>query len=250
MVAARHSFATLAAGLAGLALLCAPAPALASVDHAGLIACARSLKPAAREASFVGQMRSLRPGDHLAMRFTVLQRQKDAPAFTALATLPWRVQPAHAPFWRWIEKVRDLPAAADYRARVTFLWRDDRGVVFARAQRLTPPCHQPDLRPNLHYAGLSAVTGAQANLTRYTVLVSNTGLSPAGAFDVALTIDGTALTPERAPALAAGVQEAVVFKGAPRCTPGGQLNVAIDPDNLIDESDKTDNTATVPCPLS
>jgi hypothetical protein len=218
-------------------------------EQAGLARCAQSLQPNGREADFVGQMRSLKAGDHMAMRFTVLQRPTGAPAFTELAVLPWRVQPFHAPVWRWIEKVRDLPAAAQYRARVSYLWRNRHGAAIAHAQRTTPICGEADLRPNLHYSGLRAVALSQPGLARYTVSVRNTGRSPAPAFDTTLVVNGEQLAPVSAPGLAPTQAEGVVFKQAPRCLPGSELDVAIDPSHLIDESNETDNTATVPCPL-
>jgi len=41
----------------------------------------------------------------------------------------------------------------------------------------------------------------------------------------------------------------VTVTGA-KCTPGSQLTVAVDPDNLVVERDETNNTLTVDCPVA
>src|SRR5215210_3333399 len=239
--------ALLAAALWPSAASAAPA---AVVGNARLLACESSLDPADRLATFEGRMRAARAAARLQMRFTLQTRTSDRSR--------WHALPAPG-FGRWLtsdpgvgryvytKRVVALAAPAQYRTLVRFRWLDGRGDRIARDRATSPVCRQRDLRPNLRPLGIEARPGADAAHARYVVPVENRGRTEAGPFDVSVAVDGTTLTPEQAPELAAGESALVEVEGPP-CSPGQILTVDVDPTGAVDERAEADNRFSAPCP--
>jgi CARDB len=244
----RHNVLIAALVAAGLALGAAPAHAASS--GVKLIDCESALDPAARAAVFEGRMRVRRGARKMQMRFTLQTRSPGDPA--------WRRLPASG-FGKWLtsdpgigryvytKRVVALEAPASYRTIVRFRWLDADGDRVASSRSTSEVCRQADLRPNLRPLGVEARAGADAQHARYLVPVVNRGRSPAGPFDVVVSVDGTTLTPAQAPELAPGERALVEVQGPP-CQDGQMLTVDVDPTGAVDERAEGDNQLSVPCP--
>jgi hypothetical protein len=234
-------------------LLAALTPATASAAPAGagkLVGCQSALDPGGRLAAFEGRMRTARGAARLQMRFTLQTRTVDRPR--------WRSLPAPG-FGRWLtsdpgvgryvytKRVVALDAPASYRTTVRFRWLASDGHRLASDRDTSPICHQHDLRPNLRPLGIEARAGADAQHARYVVPVANRGHTDAGPFDVVVSVDGTTLTPARAPELTAGETALVEVEGPP-CADGQALTVDVDPTGMVDERSEADNRLSVACP--
>jgi hypothetical protein len=239
-----------------MAALVAP-PAVAVVEgarapgaRATLVACHFAVAQPARYAVFGGSMASLRDGnDRLQMRFDVYRRLPGSAAFQRIQAPglgSWNRANAGVTKYRFRQKVENLPAPAFYRAVVSFRWLNAAGKVFARTKRTTVSCVQPDPRPDLRPARITATRLGGGNW-RYDVAVRNNGRSDASDFDVALNVNGVAQPASTLPGLGAGLRKVVQFT-APRCDPGTQVKVDVDPDNRVAEADETNNSLTVDCP--
>ena len=145
------------------------------------------------------------------------------------------------------KRIDSLLTPAGYRAAIYFRWLDRKGRVLRMLRRTTGTCEQPDLRPDLVFAGLDATPLASGNAT-YTIAVANDGRSDARTSTVTLSFDGA-------------VQGVVTFgridpggrlQGtitAPRCAPDSTVTVSVDADDTVDEADEVDNLVIRPCPL-
>jgi hypothetical protein len=236
-------------------LVAALAPATASAAPAGaakLVGCQSALDPAGRLAAFEGRMRTARGAARLQMRFTLQARSTERPR--------WHSLPA-AGFGRWLtsdpgvgryvytKRVVALDAPASYRTIVRFRWLASDGRRLAGDRATSPVCRQHDLRANLRPLGIEARPGADAEHARYVVPVANRGHTDAGPFDVVVSVEGTTLTPARAPELAAGETALVEVEGPP-CADGQMLTVDVDPTGAVDERSEADNRLSVACPGS
>ena len=105
-----------------------------------------------------------------------------------------------------------------------------------------PPLLEPDLAVTAIYRGAAQ----SATTVTWNVAVRNQGSAGAGQFEVALSVDGTALAPVTVPGLAAGASQVVQFSG-PRCGAGGSLVATADPANAITEPADPARTRTVGC---
>ena len=226
------------------------APAHAASSGVRLTACQSALDPTERVASFEGRMKVKRHARRMQMRFTLQTRSADAPT--------WHRLPA-AGFGKWLtsdpgigryvytKRLIELEAPASYRTLVKFRWLDADGHRVASAKATSAVCHQSDYRPNLRPLGVQAKPGADSSHARYLVPVVNRGRTPAGAFDVVVSVDGTTLTPAQAPELEPGERALVEVQGPP-CQTGQILTVDVDPTGAVDERNEGDNQLSVPCP--
>jgi hypothetical protein len=217
-----------------------------------VVGCASALDPAARVASFEGRMRVKHGARRMQMRFTLQERTPGDPG--------WHKLPA-AGFGKWLssdpgigrfiytKRVVELEAPASYRTIVRFRWLGADGDRVASSKSTSAVCHQSDLRPNLRPLGVQEQPGADAQHARYLVPVVNRGRSAADAFDVVVSVDGTALTPAQVPGLEAGERALVEVQGPP-CQDGQMLTVDVDPTGAVDERAEGDNQLSVPCPGS
>jgi hypothetical protein len=246
----RH-FALIVTLLAG-ALALAPSAAHAATSGVRLLGCESALDPAARAATFEGRMRVRKGARRMQMRFTLQSR--------APGEFTWDRLPASG-FGKWLtsnpgvgryvytKRVIALEAPGSYRTIVRFRWLDADGDRVASSKSTSAICRQRDLRPNLRPLGVDARKGADAEHARYLVPVANRGRSLAGPFDVVVSVDGTTLTPARAPELAPGERALVEVQGPP-CQEGQMLTVDVDPTGAVDERAEGDNQLSVPCPGS
>jgi hypothetical protein len=226
------------------------APAHAATSGVRVTGCQSALDPTERVASFEGRVKVKHHARRMQMRFTLQTRSPGEPS--------WRKLPA-AGFGKWLtsnagigryvytKRVIELEAPASYRTLVKFRWLDADGDRVASAKSTSAVCHQSDYRPNLRPLGVQAKPGADASHARYLVPVVNRGRSPAGAFDVVVSVDGTTLTPAQAPELEPGERALVEVQGPP-CEDGQMLTVDVDPTGAVDERNEGDNQLSVPCP--
>ncbi len=245
-----------ATSVGALALLVAGAPAAVAAPSAKATVATCHTDPVQdqRYAVFTGEMVSLRKGNRMEMRFALERRAPGEARFTPVdvPTLGvWnRAKPGRSPY-RFAQRVEKLAAPASYRARVTFRWTGPKGSTKVVRRRVTPPCKQPDLRPDLRLKAVRAQRVAGTEEAEYTVAVRNTGKTVAGTqagFDVVLSIDGVALPATTVNGLVPGDSRELTFRGA-RCRPGdGSVSAVVDPDNRVEEADEADNAIAVPCP--
>ncbi len=249
----RHLAAT---SLGTLALLVAAAPAAdgAPSARATLATCHVDPVQDQRYAVFTGEMSSLRQGNRMAMRFALERRAPGEAAFLPVdvpGLAEWkRAKPGRSPY-RFAQRVEKLAGPARYRARVTFRWTGPKGAKKIVVRRVTPPCRQPDLRPDLRLRALDARRVPDTDEAQYTVEVRNGGPTVAGqeaGFDVVLSIDGIALPATTVNGLAPGERRELTFRGPP-CAPGSlSATAVVDPDGRVDEAGEGNNTISVSCP--
>jgi CARDB len=243
------SIAAVLAG-AGLATGTAAGPHPGARDaRARLIACHAAPARADRYLVVEGTMRSLQSNDTMQLRFDLF-RKRGSSSFARVdgpGLGVWNKASAGVARYKFRTKIENLPAPGRYRVTVRYRWLSS-GKRFASTARLTPVCVQPDQRPDLRIAGVTATKGTSKQTATYHVTVRNTGRNAAGPFGVALTVDGTTQPTDPVAGLAAGARR-IVDIVAPRCASGGSLAVSVDPDNTVDESDETNNQRSIACPV-
>jgi hypothetical protein len=150
---------------------------------------------------------------------------------------------------KWVvnHPVTGVPVPGSYRFKVWFRWIGSSGQLIGRAQKATASCRQPDLRPDLYVRLVSSTKVSGGD--RYTVQVGNSGLT--GATNVELAFSpGSGQQPvtkmiTRLPAHQS-VQRS--FLG-PACTSSSApATITVDPNDLIDQVSRADNSITVACP--
>jgi hypothetical protein len=228
---------------AGVAQAQAPLPPQLSAE---LETCQASALPAQRIASFVGSMPAIDGATRMLMRFDLQRRRPYEHLWRPLRGVQgfgvWETaQPGRAGFV-FHKRVDGLQVPASYRARVRFRWTRADGSTVRRARRVTAPCAQPDLRPDLTVSALRAVLDARPAFAVYTLVVRNEGRSAAGPFAVRVA-GGVSEVAE----LAAGKQVEVPVL-APVCLPGTIVTAVVDSDRRIAEADER-NALRRGCPL-
>jgi len=230
-----------------LALLVLVAPAAAQAKAGGASARLTECDVAARTADFAADMRAVPGATRMQLRFS-LQVQDGrswervaAPTFdTWMTATPGRTR------WVYEKHVENLQPGA-YRVVVRFRWRDEAGTTVRTAVKRSKACRVPDPRPDLVALSIQTLpSAAAADLRRYVVVVANQGNGAAGAFELALTVDGVPLPEQTVDGLDAGRRTRVTFEG-PVCAPGGTLVAGVDASGLVDEAREADDTLTVPC---
>ena len=140
--------------------------------------------PEQRAATFVARMRQVAGGERMRLRFDLQHRPQDGRWRPAGALGGWRTADPGVGAYVYTKRVEALAAPATYTVRIQFRWYDVDGDVQRRAERRSPVCRQPDLRPQLRVLALAPGR----------VTVANVGLGRAGAFtttlgDVAVRLD-------------------------------------------------------------
>jgi hypothetical protein len=223
-----------------------PAPQLPALA-AAVEACSTSALPAGRVVTFVGSMPAMAGAQRMGMRFDLERLRPGDRRWSRISGARgfggWeRSEPGRAGFV-FHKRVDGLEVPASYRAVVRFRWEDAAGRQVRSAQRRTTVCAQPDMRPNLVPGVVTARFDARPGLAVYTLVVRNTGRSPAGAFSVRVgsgiaEIGG--LRPQE--------QRTVVIV-APICLAGTTTVAQVDADRRVDESEERGNAASLRCPL-
>jgi hypothetical protein len=240
-----------------VAVLALAAPAVADAQQpplrAKLTACSTGPLPTDRVAAFTGSMPAIRGVRRMWMRFDVLAHTGSAAQFAALKVPGlgvWQKStPGRAGGFVFTQRVQALTAPGAFKAVVRFRWYGKGGRLLRSATRETATCKQPDQRPDLQVAGLTATAGPAPGQATYTLQVTNVGRGPAGAFDVLLSVTGPDLPAQRVTALDAGAATTLVFAG-PRCAPGSTVRITIDARGEIAEANEGDDVVERTCPLA
>jgi hypothetical protein len=241
----------LLAAAVALAGLVASQPAAAAGPSVVLAACTTGPTPLDRSATFTGSMTAGKGTRRMWMRFDLYERRPGSGGFRRVQAAnfgTWERSRRGVPAFVFTKRVDGLAAPAAYRVVVRFRWYGARGRIVRQASRRSAICQQLEPRPDLAVGRVSAARAPDAERVRYVVTVRNKGRGDAAVpFDVVLTVDGRPQPPQTIATLGAG-GEAVVSFVAPRCEPGSQIGIAVDPGNTIDEVHEGDNVVTRPCP--
>jgi hypothetical protein len=233
-----------------LVLLPCPAGAAAAA-RVKLLACVPALAAQERSATFEARVRKARGSVRMQVRFTLQVRDATLPGWRRVVAGgldEWLTSEPDVRRYIYAKTVRNLSAPAAYRTVVRFRWLDPDGVVLRRSRRLSPPCRQPDMRPNLTAMRIEVAAPAANAAAQYLVTVRNGAGSASGPFAVALAAGELVLGPMTLPGLAAGERRTLTFTG-PACAAGDSLTATVDPALAVDERDEHDNVLVAPCPL-
>jgi hypothetical protein len=245
----------LAAAIAAAAML-APAGAQGASGDAYLrgFACHRALDPSKRSVTVTAVMGTLAGTQRLQMRFELLERTASGQVPIHGGDLGQWISPAAStlgqhPSDKWVvnHPVTGVPVPGTYHFKVWFRWIGGGGQVIGRTQRATTTCRQPDLRPNLYVRLLSSskVSGGD----QYTVQVGNNGLTGANNVELAFSAGGTQQPVMKTIARLPSRQSVQRSFVGPSCTSSSApATITVDPNDLIDEVSRADNSITVPCP--
>jgi hypothetical protein len=219
-------------------------PAAADAASVKVVDCTPALDPAARSATFEARVRAARGSDRMQLRFTLQVRDEGIGTRWRKVVAPgfdqWLTSASGVRKYAYTRTIQNLAAPASYRTTVRFRWLDEDGLVLRSTRVTSAACRQPDMRPDLEPVRLDVAPGPDLDTYRYHAVVRNSGRTPAGAFDVSFG-DST----EHVTGLAPGAQQTVTFTG-PACVADTLLTV--DPDELVDERDETDNVLVPACP--
>ena len=222
-------------------------PALAhdKSPSAKVVEC-KSDSASARSATFLGRMRSISGTDHMAMRFTLLERFGDEKLhpvdFPELRA--WRFSKPGVRDFRFKQTVTALQGGGEYRTRVEYRWLDADGNLQRKAVRTSRACRQPGELANLKPGAPSASAGPEGTSV-YVVPVLNDGKAVAQDVAVELYVDGAATNVGHIESVAPGETREVSFTG-PACKRG--LRAVVDPSDSVKERLEADNVLVSPCP--
>lgn len=257
--------ATAAASAAAAAPQPTPAPqappaAAPAAAGARLAACHRSPLIDERVATVGAWMRPLAGAPRLALRIDLQQRalvggrwlrRTDVPGLGAWTTPSDALVGTRAgDVFKYRQAVGRLVVPAAYRFRVAFRWSDAAGAVVRETAVITRACRQPDLRPDL-VLGSVGVEPRPNGRVRYSLLVSNEGVSAVLRATVAATLPGDAAPGGHVRSvgrLAPGASVVVTFVGAGCALGESPASFAADPSNLVEEVDEANNELAGTCP--
>lgn len=247
---------TLAVGLiaAGAAVAATAGPTRARLRH---FVCQRALDPAGRAVSITAVMRPVKGTVKMALRFELLSRAQGQAAFSAInqGDLNSWIAPANptlgqraADVWILNKQVVNLTAApASYRFRVQYRWTGARNRVIGTAERYSPRCYQPELRPDLAVESIDFTADpTKPSLGVYVATIRNFGLTAAGPFAVLFAPGGKTRTLS---GLAARASVRVQFHG-PACSPTVTPAISVDPNQSVDDPNRANNSKAVVCSAS
>jgi CARDB len=240
-----------------LGLLCA-ATAGATPPRAQLrgYSCVKALDPGSRSIAVTAVMRPLTGTERLELRFDLLSKPPGQSEFSVeppKAGLGGWISPSdptlgsrHGDVWKLIKPVFNLAAPATYRLRVMFRWLGAHGSVLQTVTRLSPGCHQPELRPDLLVESFTAASDpTHPSLDQFTAVIANAGATAAGPFDVVFA-DGTKTVTRSIVHLGAHMSRTLVFSGPP-CSAGAPATLTLDPQGQVSEINPSNNTASTTC---
>jgi hypothetical protein len=245
---------------AGLAASLAGGAATASVPKAQLrgYVCQTARDPATRGISITAVMRPLAHTQRLSLRFDLLERpHKRGPAtavhFGDLGTwiYPKNRTLGQRPGDVWIvhHPVAQLQfAPAYYRFKVSFRWLGAHNRAIGTAVRYSATCFQPELRPDLQVVAIHIKPSPKnPNRDLYSAVVRNAGASSTGQSVQIEITDGSKSETRTVPALAAHAKTVVTFVG-PLCNAQSPPTVTVDPNGLIDDFNRANNSLLATCP--
>lgn len=242
--------ALLPGALLSLAVTTSAAAAPYGTDvSAKLVTCHNSSTQAERYADFSARIK--RTGVSVpvstAIRFELLSRTTGGFSSVEASGLGQWESVSSSTVYKVKKRVTNLDEPAQYRAKVSFRWTDEAGESKI-VTKLTKICKLRDTSPDLVAPSDFEIKrlGATGSELPYLFTVRNAGTSAASNFDVILTVDGIAqpaVTVERV----AAKGKRKVRVSAPICTAGSSVQIEVDPDGRISESDETNNTAALDC---
>jgi hypothetical protein len=240
-----------AASIAVLLPAAVPSAAVAARPTVVLDSCTTGIAPLDRSATYTASMTAEDGTKRMWMRFDLYERPPGSDGFRRVKAANfgrWERARRGVPAFTFTKRVDGLAAPAVYRVLVRYRWYEAGGRLARRASRRGPICRQPDPRPDLVVGRLDDVRAGAPDRTRYVVTVLNRGRGDAAVpFGVTLTVNGTREPAQSIATLGAGGTAVVSFV-APRCAPGSRVEIALDPDDAIDEVREADNVVTRPCP--
>jgi hypothetical protein len=222
------------------------------------LTCQHALDPAARAVSITAVMRPLRGTHHMRMRFQLLSKAKRAAAYAPVTggDLGTWVSPATPTLgqrpgdvWKVRKPIVGLAAPASYRFRVSFRWLGAHGRVLGTSARESGVCFQPELRPDLLVQSITVdPVAGRPHVNRYVAMIRNAGASDTGPFEILFT-PGGALPVQTfsVPDLAAHSKLTKGFVG-PVCSNAAATTVTADPEDKVDDFNRSNNAMTAVCP--
>jgi hypothetical protein len=218
--------------------------------------CQRSVNPVGRGIAVSAVMRPLKGTRRLTMRFELFTRSKAVPAWKTVSggDLGAWLTPRNSTLGQrsgdvWIvnKSVNELAAPAAYRFRVTFRWVGSHNRTIGTATRTTATCNQPELRPDLLVPSIDVqpISG-HPHLNLYVATIANHGATAARNFRVLFSTASGASESHSIKRLAAHSKTTVSFRG-PACNTTAPSTVTVDPDGVVDDFNRTNNTATATC---
>jgi hypothetical protein len=221
--------------------------------------CQHAVRPVARSVSITSVMRPVKGTKKLALRFELLTRTKAGGSWSSVTggDLSTWVSPSNPTLGQragdvWIlhKSVIDLAAPASYRYKVSFRWIGVHGRTLATTTRWSPTCYQPELRPDLAVQSIteSPVAG-KPNRNYYVATIANNGATAARSFNVEFAPAGGAKRDHLVALLKAHQTTMTTFEG-PACNNTAASTIIADPDGVIDDFNRANNTMTAVCSSS
>jgi CARDB len=224
------------------------------------LTCQHALDPPARAVSITAVMRPLHGTKRMQMRFQLLSRAKGAAAYTPVTggDLGTWVSPATPTLgqrpgdvWKLQKPIVGLAAPASYRFRVSFRWLGAHGHVLGTSVRESRGCFQPELRPDLLVQSITVepVPGRpNVNLNRYVAVIRNAGASDTGPFEILFTPGGA--LPVQTVSVSDLTSHTKLVKGflGPVCSNAAATTVTVDPEDKVDDFNRSNNSMTAVCP--
>ncbi len=233
-----------ALGAGVLALSASGASAITPVltnPSAKLLAC----DPASATATFRGSMKEVPDTARMWLRFVLYEQvghgkfaKVDAPVFKT-----WRKSKVGVRKFAYNQTIKGLKMGHVYRVKVQFRWLDGNGKRIQFAERIAPLCSLAS-DTNLTIIAADPRPGPTDATYAYAVTVQNAGGTDLERVVTQLLIDGAEIDATEVPKLARGQVRKIVFTG-PACRK--EMRAVVDPRNVIQESDETDNSFRVPC---
>jgi CARDB len=222
------------------------------------LTCQHALDPPARAVSITAVMRPLPGTRRMQMRFQLLSKAKGAAAYAPVTggDLGTWVSPAiptlgqrSGDVWRLQKPIVGVTAPASYRFRVSFRWLGANGHVRGTAVRESGVCFQPELRPDLLVRSITVESVAgRPSVNRYVAVIRNDGASDTGPFEILFTPGGALpVQTVSVPDLAAHSKLVNAFIG-PVCSNAAATSVTVDPEEKVDDSNRSNNSMTAVCP--
>ncbi len=224
-------------------------------------ACHSALNPIGRTVAVTSVMRPVPGTRTLSVRFSLLERIPGA----ALRSVPdsgdlgrW-LTPADptlgrrsADVWKLAKTVYDVDAPARYRFAVDFRWLGAHDEILSTTTLRSPACGVRDLRPDLRVARVAVTPVAgRPDRDHYVAVIANSGATATGPFSVLFSsgsgAGGGVMQTHAVPSLGPDASARVRFLG-PVCDAADPPTVVADPDDRVEDADRSDNTLVVACP--
>jgi len=218
---------------------------------ATLTQCQTAVEQTDRSATFSGQMVAIAATQRMAMRVDVQERLAGETSFRPIVAPGlgvWRGSDPGVKIYKYLRQITNLPAPGDFRAVVSFRWLGSKGRLIRQTARHTQTCEQPDERPKLVVAEITASPHSGSTNADYEITIRNEGRGPADSFAAVFSVAGVAQPTIQVPALAAA-SSTVLDVSAPICTPGDAVEVVLDPQGQIEEAQGGGLPQRTECPL-